>query len=156
MATRTALGHSRSGVDTKELRRLSKNLRGFKPDKALKKTMREAGKLVAEDAKVLASEHSKSIPPTIKVRLSKTRINIVAGSEEVRLAGLYELGNKGRSKSQAANRRGQFRHPVFGNRQVWVNQKRYAFLLPAAEKQRRKVQAMVGADVATALREALK
>lgn len=156
MATRTALGHSRSGVDTKQLRQLSRNLRGFKPDKALKKTLRTAGKLVAEDAKVLAAGHSKSIPPTVRVRLSKTRINIIAGNDEVPLAGLYELGNKGHSKSQASSRRGQFRHPVFGNREVWVNQKRYAFLLPAAERQRRKVEKMAGSDVATALREALK
>jgi len=30
--------------------------------------------------------------------------------------------------------RGQFRHPVFGNKEVWVDQDMHPFLTPAAER----------------------
>jgi hypothetical protein len=61
------------------------------------------------------------------------------------LAGLYELGNKGGSKSASATSRGVFRHPVFGDRDNWVEQPRYAYLAPAGEKNRPAIEAAVGA-----------
>lgn len=59
------------------------------------------------------------------------------------IAGLYELGNKGGSKSASATSRGVFRHPVFGDRDNWVEQPRYAYLAPAGEKNRPAIEAAV-------------
>lgn len=148
-----ALSSSKEGVDAKELRALSKSLRAFKPDKQLHRALRVAGQMVADDAKVLAGEHSRSIPSTIRVRVSKTKISVVAGGGDVSIAGLFELGNKGKSKSQAAARSGRFRHPVYGNRSAWVNQDMHPALLPAAEKNIRKIEALEGKAVAAAFKE---
>jgi len=120
--------------------------------------------LIAKDAKVIAGEHSTSIPPTIKTTVRGMRVGVQAGGkgnaraafsgsygttasnramrkaeEGVALAGLYELGNKGGT----AQVTGTFRHPVFGNREAWVNQPRYAFLVPAAKKNEVKAQILV-------------
>lgn len=167
------LSRERGGVDTKELRELTKAFHGWNPDKQLKKMLRVAGQLIAADAKMLAEggyrakykmsvkdkgqtrsyKGSGKITPTIKVRLSKTRVSVVAGGQGVPLAGLWELGNKGHGKSQAASKRGEFRHPVFGNREVWVNQPMHPFLLPAARANERKIEALEGHAVAEAFRE---
>jgi hypothetical protein len=148
------LSRGKDGVDTKELRALSRSLRAFKPDKQLHRALRVAGLMVAEDAKALAGEYSKSIPPTIKVTVSKTKIMIVAGGGDVALAGLEELGNRGKGKSQAASRSGRFRHPVFGDRSKWVDQPMHPYLLRAAEMNVRKIEALEGRAVADAFKEA--
>jgi hypothetical protein len=151
--TINVLSRGRDGVDIRELRQLTRDFIGWKPDKQLHQALRVAGELIADDARILAAEHSKSIPPSIKVRVSKTRISVVAGGEGVPLAGLFELGNKGRGKSQAASRRGQFRHPVFGDKGNWVNQDMHPYLLSAAVKNMRKIEALEGHAVAEAFRE---
>ena len=51
----------------------------------------------------------------------------------VPIAKLYEVGNKGRGGGST------FRHPVFGNRENWVDQPRYPFL--AAAGKAKQVQA---------------
>jgi hypothetical protein len=171
--TVTVLGRGREGVDTKELRALTKAFKGWKPDKQLHKALRLAGEMIAADAKILAeagyaASYKKSvkdkgekrsykgsgkITPTIKVRVAKTRISVVAGNAGVPLAGLWELGNKGRGKSRMASRRGEFRHPVFGDRERWVNQPMHPFLMPAMKMNERKIEVMEGKAVAEAFRE---
>lgn len=95
----------------------------------LRKELRTVGTSIAAGSRTLASAHSKSIPPTIRVRTRtgarKAQIEITAGSGDVPLAGLYEFGNKGR-KAKA----GKFRHPVFGDPSTWVSQQRWRFLSP--------------------------
>jgi hypothetical protein len=141
-------------VDTRELRKLTQAFRGWKPDKALHKQLRRAADEIAIDARAIAVANSNTIPPTVKVRVSKTRLSVVAGGHGVAIAGLFELGNKsGGSKSRAASRGGKFRHPVYGNRSVWVDQDMHPYLLPAALKNRRKVEDMVGEAVREAFRE---
>jgi predicted Ser/Thr protein kinase len=151
--TVNVLSRGREGVDTRELRALTRSLCGFKPDKELHKALRVAGQLIADDAKAIIGEHSKSIPGTIKVRVSKTKISVIASGAENAIAGLLELGNKGRGKSQAAARSGRFRHPVYGNRDNWVDQPMHPFLLPAAQRNERNIEALEGKAVAAAFRE---
>jgi hypothetical protein len=136
------------------------------------KDIKAAGDLVAKDAKTIAGEHSTSIPPTIVVRRrGLTYVAVQAGgvrgqaalakqiqgagygtkqstkelkklessSEGLPLAGLYELGNKGARNAQAT---GTFRHPVFKD-DTWVNQPRYAFLVPAGEKNKVAIEAII-------------
>lgn len=150
--TVTVLSAGKDGVDTRQLRELTKSLRGFKPDKELHKALRVAGQLIAEDAKAIIGEHSKTVPATIRVRVSGTKISVVAGSEDVPLAGLLELGNKGKGKSQVAAEGGKFRHPVFGDRTSWVEQDMHPYLLAAAEKNARNIEHLEGVAVAEAMR----
>ena len=152
METITVLDR-KNGVDTRELRQLTKDFKDWKPDKQIKAFLRGAGLKIAEDAKVIVEPHSKTTPATIKPRISKTRVSVVAGGQGHPISGLLELGNKGRGKSQAATRRGTFRHPVFGNRSVWVDQKRFPYLLPAAIQNEHSLEALEGKMVADAFRE---
>lgn len=151
----TVLGHEKSGVDTRELRKLVRDMRRFKPDKEMHKALRVAGLMIAEDAKEIAGEVSTSVPPTVKVRVSKTKISVVAGNQDVPLAGLLELGNKGKNrKQQTASSSGEFRHPVFGDRDEaeWVAQPMHPYLLKAAAKNERNIEHLEGAAVAAAFR----
>jgi hypothetical protein len=147
------LGHERSGVDTRELKKLTKDFRDWKPDKALHKMLRTAGQLIADDAKEIVEGISKSTVETIKVKVTKTRVSVVAGGAGHAISGLEELGNRGGGKSQSANRTGRFRHPVFGDRSNWVDQKRESYLLPALERNEKKIEVLEGRAVAEAFRE---
>lgn len=123
------------GVDTREFASFAKALRKAKPvlAKELAKSLRAAGEIVAVEARANAtSEGSTSIPPTVKTRVASATVSVVAGGAKSPIAGLWELGNSGRaSQQQIPIRGGGFRHPVFGNRNVWVNQPRHPFLLRA-------------------------
>lgn len=90
-----------------------------------------AGEEIKEAAKVIASEHSQKIPPTINMTAMPGTVVITAGDSTSPLAALYELGNRGGKRTSPT-----FRHPVFGNRDVWVEQPRYRFLAPARAKLR--------------------
>ena len=120
------------------------------------RSLKVAGNLVAKDAKAIASQHSESIPPTIKTQVRGASVAVVAGGGDVHIAGLYELGNKEGGKSHQASETGYFRHPVF-SRDVWVEQPRWAFLAPAGKKQKPKTDAAIlaacdeAAKVATTL-----
>jgi hypothetical protein len=135
------------GIDTSDFRAVAKALRAAAPQtaKALRKNLRTAGLGVAAEARKKAGEHSKSIPPTVKVRVASTTVSIVAGGQNAPLAALYEIGNKGRNP-------GDFRHPVFGNRNVWVTQKGYPFLRPAALAARAELEVAVVAALDEAVR----
>jgi hypothetical protein len=119
--------------------------------KQLRKELRGSGEMIAGGARLLAGAHSKTIPATIKTRTRiqsrKVEVEIRAGSADVPIAGLYELGNKGGSKSQASAGRGQFRHPVFGDRGKWVNQDRYPYLAPIVKLRTAAVTQRVSAAV---------
>jgi hypothetical protein len=146
----------KSGVDLRGMRKLTRDLRGFKPSKELHKALRAAGLMIAEDAKEIAGEVSTSVPPTVKVRVSKTKISVVAGNEDVPLAGLLELGNKGKNrKQQTASSTGEFRHPVWGDRDEveWVAQPMHPYLLKAAVKNYKNIESLEGAAVAKAFAE---
>jgi hypothetical protein len=131
-------------VDARDFKNLAKALRQANK-KLLVDTQRElraVGEIVATEARAIAAKDSQKIPPTVKVRVRGVGVSVVAGgSEETAIAGLFELGNTGsKKKSEAASRRGVFRHPVFGNRQVWVNQDMHPYLAPALKKNRNVVQ----------------
>jgi hypothetical protein len=87
------------------------------------KTLVEVGGLVSATAKMVAKEEgSSSIPPTIRSIPGPDVVVVTAGSKEVPLAALWDLGNKGKSK------RDEFWHPVFGNRKPGALQKRHPIL----------------------------
>lgn len=107
---------------------------------ALRKELRAAGTIVSEDARSRASARSKTIPGTIKTRTRiqsrQVQVEIRAGSAEVPIAGLFELGNRGKKPKGGAR---EFRHPVFGDKENWTHQKMYPYLRPAVYTKRREV-----------------
>ena len=109
-----------------EIERLIKDM-GRVPDdlrKRLRPKLRTAGRVVADDAKLRAS-WSTRIPRAVSVRTSftKTRpgVSVVVNKNKAPHARPFEH----------VGRPGTFRHPVFGNREVWVPQRARPFLAPA-------------------------
>ena len=135
------------GIDLREFKKLTKDLKDFKPDKQVKKALKLAGELIATDARALVSPYSKTTPPTIRVRTRKTSISVIAGGTNVPIAGLLEMGNRGRSTGNT------FRHPVFGDKSIWVNQKMHPYLLVAMKKNEHAIERFEGKIVAEAFRE---
>lgn len=109
-----------------EIERLIRDM-GRIPDdlrKKLRPKLREAGRVVADDAK-RRSAWSTRIPRAIRVSTSftKTRpgVSVVVNKNKAPHARPYEHGGDP----------GTFRHPVYGNRNVWVEQRARPFLAPA-------------------------
>lgn len=141
-------------LDVTEYQAFARDLRRADPVAAasLRKNLKAAGEIVAADARARAS-FSKKIVPTIRVKVSGANVVISAGGPGVPIAGLEELGNAaGGSKSAAATGEGRFRHPVFGNKKVWVNQPMHPYLAPAVET---KAQEAVD-KIADALDDAMR
>ncbi len=115
--------------------------------RAVRPALRKAGQVVATEAKVNASWSSR-IPGTINVvtsfRLNREGVTVKAGGAGAPHARPYEnLGEPG-----------TFRHPVYGNREVWVTQAARPFLFPAARASEGTVTAMMAEtmdDVAQSL-----
>lgn len=123
-----------SGIDARDFHDVARALHKAAPatSRALKRRLRKAGEIVAVEARAIASEHSQSIPPTIKVRTRAAAVEVIAGGPDAPVASLFELGNTRDAKSASASRKGSFRHPVYGNREVWVEQPMHRYLAPAA------------------------
>lgn len=119
-------------VNTTELKSFIRDLRATYPKAAggLRENLRAGGEIVAVEARKIAGEHSKSIPPTIRTSVYGANVSVKAGNKSTALPVIYELGNKG-----SKGRGDTFRHPVFGRKSSpWVVEKRYPFLKLAAEK----------------------
>lgn len=77
------------------------------------RTMVDVGNLLSETAKMTAREAgSASIPGTVRPISAHGVAEVRAGSADVPLAALWELGNRGRRKGKA------FKHPVFARKSV--------------------------------------
>lgn len=129
-----APANSKTGIpivaDTRQMTVLARDLRRASPEawKACRVALRAAGQVVADDAKQRAS-FSTRIPGSIKVRVARGNVKVVAGGPAAPNAAPLE--NKGRA--------GKFRHPVFGDRERWVDQPARPFLAPALEAHREEV-----------------
>ena len=107
------------------------------------RTLAKIGAELYALAKQIAGEHSSTVAGTIRLRALPGMIVISAGSDAVPIAALWELGNKGTHNSGRVQGV-WFRHPVFG-RDVWVNQRRYPFLRPAADYERKSIRKLMDA-----------
>lgn len=125
MATVTLSGLG--GVDTRDFKAFAKALAVAAPmiRKELILNLRAVGAIVAEEAKVTVSPFSRTIPDSIKVRVSGATVSVVAGGAGVPLGALFETGNVGKRGGDT------FNHPVFGNRATWVAQPMHPYLGPA-------------------------
>lgn len=98
-------------------------------------TLEVIGKGIEERARENAiAAGSRSIPGTIRGHLvGRLSYSVQAGDQNTPIAILWERGNKG---SRVADE--TFRHPVFGDREDWVDQPRHPFLRPALAQNRRQ------------------
>lgn len=119
-------------IDASPFRKLARQLRAtdIKASRNLRAGLLAAGNVVKDAAITEIAPHSKTIPPTIKVRASGTAVEVRAGGGDVAIAGLFEVGNTGGRGSASAARGGKFRHRVFGH-DVWVDQPMHPYLLRA-------------------------
>lgn len=127
MATRT-ISTGGVGIDVTEFKNVSKALRkaSTRMPLSLRKKLKDAGEIVAEEARHRSSEHSTTIPGSIKVTTAGATIAIKAGGPGVPMAGLYEIGNTRGSNN------GYFRAPLFGDKEHWYDHKMYPFLVASA------------------------
>lgn len=96
------------------------------------------GAELMESAKQIAEQHSKRVAETIRMRAIPGMVIVTVGEEDMPIAALWELGNVGQhdtAKVQGVT----FRHPVFGNRDVWVTQRRFPMLRPAQQALRKEI-----------------
>lgn len=134
-----------SGDTSRDLQQLAKALRDVDPlmRKQLPARLREAAKPIRDDAN--SRKPSSKIRVGTRVKLNSRNgasVTVVASSpKNPPLAGLLEAGNKGRRNAAT------FRHPVFGNRDVWVEQPTKPYLRPAgqahAEEARQRIEQIV-------------
>lgn len=77
----------------------------------------------------MTGEMPENIAKSIRTRTAGIRVSVLAGSADATAAAAFE--HRGVP--------GQFRHPLFGNRAYWYNQRAHPYLRPAAEANAPKV-----------------
>lgn len=135
-------------IDQGKVAKLQRDLGKIPPElrKTLRRELKKAAKPVVADAKSRAS-WSNRIPAAIKLQ---TRLS-------GRDAGLTIRVNAKKAPHgrpyENMGQQGTFRHPVYGNRHVWVSQTARPFLFPAADAHRSEVRAAAGDAVDSAARQ---
>lgn len=115
----------------------------------LRPQLRSAGQHVLSDMKRRAA-YSSRIPSAIRMTVSFSsrgggvRFRVNAGRAPH--ARVLERGNDG-------GRGGTFRHPVFGDRDVWVTQATRPFFFPAVQAGRSEIKRGISAAVKASLKE---
>lgn len=133
-------------IDGRELKRLGANLRKFAPEveKQLKVDIRAAGEIVAEEARLVSGWYSSRIPGSIRSSFRGMSAVVSAGGAKAPHAVPFEHDGVP----------GSFRHPVFGHREVWVDQRAHPFLSPALEATQERAFAQVLVGIEKAMRSA--
>jgi hypothetical protein len=115
----------RIGIEIAGLKELARDVRAADPvlAKGLKAALLQGAQLVADEYKQRIRRFSTRIPPTIRPGASGTGAYVRAGGIDAPHAAALE--NFGKT--------GFFRHPVFGNSDLWVDQQAHPAALPALE-----------------------
>ncbi len=95
------------------------------------RTLVEVGKLLEKGVRAKAGKYSTTIPPTVRTKSGPNLIEVLGGNEKVVIGELFEMGNKGAKRSAKT-----FRHPVFGQKDVWVEQPMHRYLSEARREAR--------------------
>jgi hypothetical protein len=126
----------RFGVESIGLRKFLADVRKADPviqRQLLARIKEKVTGIVVPDAQSRAS-WSTRIPGSIRVTASAKTVSIRAGGARAPHAAAFEHGGDP----------GTFRHPVFGNRDVWVDQQARPFLTPAGQAHEEDLLAAVG------------
>jgi hypothetical protein len=119
-------------IDTTELQRLQRDLKKFDPV-ALTALRREIKKISAQAVRAVQDKVQEDLPGQGPAEGFDTRAGIAQGvssklSFAKKSAGVSIIASPKHLPAlhsgflAAYNKRSQLRHPVFGNREVWVNQ----------------------------------
>lgn len=116
--------HLGIGVDMRDFAKFAKGLNkaNKKIHRRLMLGLRGVGKIVADEARRNIEPYSRSVPDSIRVRISGATVSVIAGGAAARVGALLELGNRS-EPSQVI-----FRHPCFGDMAVWADQLMHPFL----------------------------
>lgn len=111
------------GIEATDFAALQRDLKNANTDalKLFRAAAKTGGDKVAQKARGAISGVSPRIASSIRVLANNKGVQVLAGGSKAPHAAAFE--NFGQS--------GTFRHPVFGNREVWVEQRAYPFLLPS-------------------------
>jgi hypothetical protein len=107
------------------------------------------GERTAEVAAANASEHSKSIPPTVKALPTESGAIVSAGDGSSPLPSLMEKGSEFKPNPAL------WRHPLFGDREHWYGQKTHPYLLPAVVETRAENDAAIATALGDLARETI-
>jgi phage gpG-like protein len=120
----TARGGDGRPIQVQGLRELQRDLRKFAPDvaRALRAELRKVVKVVAVDAKHRAPRRTGNLARKIRPSVTAKRAAVVSAA---RYGHVIENGG---------------RHPVYGNRENWVNQSARPYLKPAADAHSKDVE----------------
>lgn len=141
--------HVSVGVDARDLTNLYRDLDAAGKDiaAALLADVKAAAQPVLDDATAAASQASTRIPGSMRLVSRGGRghvsVSIRAGGKKAPNAAAFENGGKA----------GTFRHPVFGNRSVWVEQEAHPALLPALRRNLQRIADNVSEAVDRHLRQ---
>lgn len=115
----------------------------------LRPALREGGQHILDDMRRRAS-YSSRIPGATRMTVSFSakgggiRFRTIAARAPH--ARPLEMGNQG-------GRAERFRHPVFGDKEVWVTQPTRPFFFPALKAGRSQLHAHIGKAITSSLRE---
>ena len=113
------------GIDASGLAALQRDLKKASGDslKLFRAALKKGGEIIASDARSRIAGTSQRIADSVRVGATNKGVYVRAGGAKAPHAAPFE--NLGKD--------GTFRHPVFGNRNVWVEQTAHPFLLPALD-----------------------
>ncbi|RBY82679.1 HK97 gp10 family phage protein [Blastococcus sp. TF02A-26] len=132
----------------KDLLRMSAATRG-----ALRRRIEALGQPLLADAKSRASWSTRipaamSVRPIASVAAGRVGLQLRVSSADAPHARAYE------GISDAGSRGGSFRHPVYGNRDVWVSQAERPYAWPAVVAMGDKARQQIAEAAEDAAREA--
>jgi len=104
---------------------------------------RGEGQAIIAEARANAAQWSTRIPDAIRLSVLKTGVMIRVSGKKAPHARPYE---------GIGTRRQTFRHPVFGDREHWVEQNTRPFLMPAVRNHAREVRSEVVRTIDQVLR----
>lgn len=128
-----------------QLANLARDFRLIPADvrRRMRPALQRAAQPIIAEARANASQWSYRIPSSIKLSVLKTGVMIRVSSKTAPHARPYE---------GIGTRRKTFRHPVFGNREYWVEQRTRPFLMPAVRRHRAEVHREVERTIDRVLR----
>jgi hypothetical protein len=127
------------GVNYVSVRWLARELGGVPKElrRELRPRIRLAGQELVGDLKASSAGFSQSIPPAVRMTVS-----FASKTGGVRIFVDRKKAPAARPLEHAGAA-GTFRHPVFGNRDVWVAQQAHPFFFRTVSKHRDRVRSLV-------------